>query len=152
MINNYGDKDEEELNVEGLINALNDEENSSILELNSSKIKTIKNDLLQNIGLERDELKTFHKKLKEYRYINEPDYINYGCFIRWINLKNYDNLKLTNGGFVCKIELTKNNNVLVKMINYQKKFIVINMANSVIFQKLTNQEKILLKVMDYLTN
>tara|TARA_Y100000593_G_C4148648_1_gene255943 strand:+ start:199 stop:651 length:453 start_codon:yes stop_codon:yes gene_type:complete len=150
MITNY--ENEDELNVEGLINALNDEENSSILELNSSKIKTIKNDLLQNIGLERDELKTFHKKLKEYRYINEPDYINYGCFIRWINLKNYDNLKLTNGGFVCKIELTKNNNVLVKMINYQKKFIVINMANSVIFQKLTNQEKILLKVMDYLTN
>ena len=150
MITNY--ENEDELNVEGLINALNDEENSSILELNSSKIKTINNDLLQNIGLERDELKTFHKKLKEYRYINEPDYINYGCFIRWINLKNYDNLKLTNGGFVCKIELTKNNNVLVKMINYQKKFIVINMANSVIFQKLTNQEKILLKVMDYLTN
>ena len=148
MIHNQ--EEEDELNVEGLINALNDEENTSILELNTSKIKTIKNDLLQSIGLERDELKKFHKKLKDYRYIEEPDYINYGCFIRWINLKKYDNLKLTNGGFVCNIELTNNNNVLVGITNNQKKFITINMANSVIFQKLTNQEKILLKVIEML--
>ena len=50
------------------------------------------------------------------------------------------------------VGLTNNNNVLVGITNNQKKFITINMANSVIFQKLTNQEKILLKVMDYLSN
>ena len=36
MFHNYEDPDE--LNVEGLINALNDEENTSILELNTSKL------------------------------------------------------------------------------------------------------------------
>ena len=68
MFHNYEDPDE--LNVEGLINALNDEENTSILELNTSKIKTIKNDLLQNLGLERDELKEFHKKFLGFFFKN----------------------------------------------------------------------------------
>ncbi len=148
---NYDNK-EDELNVEDLIEALNDEENNSILELNTSKVKTIKNDILQSINIKGKELKEYHKKLKQYRYVDELHCINYGCYIRWINLKKYDNIKLTNGGFICNIEVCNNGRSMVGIINNRKQIIRLNMENCLVFQKITNQEQILLKVMDYLNN
>ena len=56
-----------------------------LLNLNNSKIKCIKNDILQKLGLPATKLKAYHKSLKNYRYIDELPGIRYGAYIRWIS-------------------------------------------------------------------
>ena len=93
--------------VDILSKALENEQNSSIVNLDSSKIKTIKNNILQKIQLNRNELKSYHKKLKDYRYCSDLSDLQYGNYIRWISLKDPDNLKLTKEHFMLIIFLKK---------------------------------------------
>ena len=53
-----------ELDVNNLLNALENESNASIMNLTSAKIKSMKNNILQKLQLDRETLKSFHKKLK----------------------------------------------------------------------------------------
>lgn len=125
--------------------ALENENNESIVNLTISKIKTQKNDILQKLNLSTENLKDNLKKLKEYRYINNINDLNYGCFIRCINLKKVDNIKLTNGGYVCDIKV--NNGIELLCRNNYNNFFQIRFDENLIFQKLTDQEKIILNVL-----
>ena len=51
-----------DLQINQLLLALENESNSSIMNMTTSKIKTIKNNMLQKLGLTREELKMMHKK------------------------------------------------------------------------------------------
>ena len=92
------------MNEDDIYDALDNDENESIMKLTSSKIKQYKNDILQKLQLKGKDLKEIHKKLKEYRYCENLDDIQFGAYIRWISLKNPDNIKLTNGGIICDIK------------------------------------------------
>ena len=46
-----------------LLDALDKDTNSSVIDLTTSKIKKIKNDILQQLQLKGPELKKLHKKL-----------------------------------------------------------------------------------------
>lgn len=138
-----------ELDVEQLLKALDNDENESMIDLTTSKIKSIKNDMLQKLQLPRDTLKNYHKKLKDYRYVGELHEIRYGAYIRWINLKNIDNIRLTNGGIICDIQVT-NTGLWIKCKNNMNRFFQLKLDECLIFQKLSDQERILLKALDYL--
>tara|TARA_Y100000389_G_scaffold204091_2_gene254954 strand:+ start:1270 stop:1689 length:420 start_codon:yes stop_codon:yes gene_type:complete len=125
--------------------ALENENNESIVNLTISKIKGQKNDILQKLNLSKENLKDNLKKLKEYRYINNINDLNYGCFIRCINLKKVDNIKLNNGGYVCDIKV--NNGIELLCRNNYNNFFQIRFDENLIFQKLTDQEKIILNVL-----
>lgn len=135
--------------VDTLLVALENEQNSSIINLDSSKIKDIKNNILQKIQLDRDTLKTYHKKLKQYRYCSDLSDLQYGNYIRWISLKDADNLKLTSGAFYVDY-FFENNMVKIRCKNNRGMYFQIKFDEVLIFQKFNDQEKILLKVMDYL--
>ena len=125
--------------------ALENENNESIVNLTISKIKGQKKDILQKLNLSTENLKDNLKKLKEYRYINNINDLNYGSFIRCINLKKVDNIKLTNGGYVCDIKV--NNGIELLCRNNYNNFFQIRFDENLIFQKLTDQEKIILNVL-----
>jgi hypothetical protein len=125
--------------------ALENENNESITNLSISEIKSQKNDILQKLNLDKSDLKENLKKLKEYRYINNINDINYGCFIRYINLKKINNLNLNNGGVVCDIKI--NNGIEILCRNNINRFFQIKFDENLIFQKLTEQEKIILNVL-----
>ena len=135
--------------INKLMLALENNENSSIIDLNSSKIKEIKNNILQKLQLDRSTLKSLHKKLKEYRYCSDLSDLKSGNYIRWISLKNPDKIFLTNGSFY--VDYTFSNDML-KVIcrNSRGKVFQIKFDEVVIFQKLNNQENVILSVLDYL--
>ena len=135
--------------INNLLLALENESNSSIMNLTSSKIKTIKNNMLQKLGLEREELKMMHKKLKGYRYCSDMQDVQYGYYIRWIPLKNPDNIRLTNGGIIIDIDII-NNCVQLRIKNNMNRIFQIKLDECYIFQKITPQEKVILGVLDYL--
>ena len=123
-----------------------DEKN--LLYLTSGKIKQIKNNILQKLYLSREELLDFHKKLKEYRFIDELDEIKIGGYIRWINLINKDNIKLTNGGLIIDLK-NSDDDIIIICKNSNNRVFSLKMNNCFIFQKLNQQEKILIKIIDY---
>ena len=135
--------------INNLLLALENESNSSIMNLTSSKIKTIKNNMLQKLAMERDELKIMHKKLKGYRYCSDMQDVQYGYYIRWIPLKNPDNIKLTNGGIIIDIDII-NSCVQLRIKNNMNRIFQIKLDECYIFQKITPQEKVILGVLDYL--
>jgi hypothetical protein len=135
--------------MDNLLNALENETNASIMKLNTKKIKDIKNNILQQLQLKRDKLKLYHKKLKNYRYCSEICDLQYGYYIRWIPLKNPDNIYLTNGGHIIDVKIY-DEGVHIVCKNNINRIIQIKFDEVIIFQKLSNQEQVILSVLDYL--
>ena len=138
------------MNIELLEQALENDNNFSIINTNIQEIKTKKNDILQNLGLKKDDLKSFHSKLKNYRYIDEIKDFKYGANIRWINLKKIDNIKITNGASLCDIKITSNGLGLC-LKTYNNTFFTIFLNENLIFQRISQEEDVILKAINYLS-
>jgi hypothetical protein len=139
--------------MDDLLNALDNESNKHIMNLSYAIIKKEKNDILQQIQLKGDSLKIYHKKLENYRYISDISQLNNGNYIRWINLKKIyekmDNNNLTNGAIICDWKIFETGVHIICKTNFNKIF-QIKFDENLIFQKLTDQENILLSVMNYI--
>lgn len=132
-----------------LLNALDNENNKNIINLNSKMIKEDKNEIINELSLAKKEKQNLIMKLSDYIYIDDLDNIKNGSYIRWINLKNPENIKLTMGGLICEIKYLDNGcHILCK--NRYNKIMQIKMEENLIFQKLNYQEKVILSVVDYL--
>jgi len=104
------------LNVEDLLKALDNENNTGVAGLTTSKIKKEKNDILQKLQLSGQELKDLHARLKDYRYINELNDIQMGRYIRWIPLNTETaEIKLTNGAFIVNTFLNEDGACLLNL-------------------------------------
>jgi hypothetical protein len=137
------------LNEEYLIKSLDNENNVGIENLSTRKIKSIKNDYLQQLQLSRDDLKNYHTKLKEYRFVDDLTNIQYGRYIRWISLKNPEKLCLTTGGVIIDIQLLEDG-IYILCKNFRNNRMKIKIDECFIFQKLTDQEKMIIAALDYL--
>tara|TARA_B100001769_G_scaffold275318_1_gene277220 strand:- start:13460 stop:13891 length:432 start_codon:yes stop_codon:yes gene_type:complete len=140
---------ETDMDIAKLMKSLENEDNDCLMNLNTNTIKQIKNDMLQKLNLPREELKKLHKSLNQYRYIDEIPDIKYGAYIRWINLNNPNKIKLTNGGLICDIKIV-NDDVIIVCKNKSNKFFQFKLNECFVFQKLSDQEKVLLSALDYL--
>ena len=132
-----------------LLEALNNGNNESIMNTSKAEIQKIKNDILQQLYLPREILKDFHKRLKKYRYCDEmPDLIS-GQFIRWISIKDPENITLSKGAFYCDTEI-KANGLYVICRSGRGNVFQIKFDDCIFFQKLSYQEELILKVIDFL--
>ena len=136
--------------VDDLLDALENDSNSSIINLTSRKIKEHKNNVLQQIQLPRKKLKLYHKKLKDYRYCSDLKDIQYGFYIRWIPLRDPENMNLTNGAIICDVKLV--NGQLHVLCKNRGRMMQIKFDEVLIFQKLSDQERVILSILDYLDN
>ena len=131
--------------------ALDNDNNEGIQKYNTTLIKQIKNDYLQKLLLPREKLLDFHTKLKGYRYVDDLSDIQYGRYIRWINLNDPENIKLTTGGIIIDIKILASGIHVVCKNNKNRKFQV-KIDECYIFQKLTEQEKIILYALDHVSS
>jgi hypothetical protein len=138
------------LNVEELLYALDNENNTVVAGLNASKIKQEKNDFLQKLQLSKEELKDFHLRLADYRYVDEINGLQEGRYIRWIPLNvETAEIKLTKGAFLVTTTLNDDGVILICR-NVRKQSVVVKFDNVLIFQKLSDQELILIKALTLL--
>jgi len=142
--------DNDEIHKNYFMKALDNENNEGIQKYNTSLIKQIKNDYLQKLLLPREKLKEFHQKLKDYRYVDDLSDIQYGRYIRWINLNDPSNITLTTGGIIIDIKILSNGIHVICKNNKNYRF-QIKIDECYIFQKLTNQEKIILYALDHVS-
>ncbi len=139
------------LDIPALLHALNNDTNETILDSTTASIQSKKNDMLQKLQLPRNELKKLHQSLKFYKYVDELPEIQLGRYIRWISLKNPDNIKLTRGGIICDI-FTGENDIVIKCKNSSNRFFSLKLNECFIFQKLTDQEKVILSAVNHLAS
>jgi hypothetical protein len=138
------------MDINILLKALDNEKNENIVNLSTKEIKQTKIDILKELDLDKEVFTDFMKKLKMYRYIDEVNDLKYGAFIRWIPLKNPDNIYLTRGGIICDIKaVDKGIQIICK--NHLHKHFQISFDECMIFHKLSAQEQVLLAAVDMLT-
>ena len=137
------------MDVHALLHALDNDNNEAVVDLDYNKIAKDKNDRLQQLHLPREALQRLHKQLKSYRLINDMKDLRFGGYIRWISLKNPAHIKLTNGGIICDIKAIQED-IHIKCKNKMNLMFQFKMSEVVAFQKLSEQEQIILKALTYL--
>ena len=137
------------MDIESLLHALDNDNNEGIIDLNMATIAKNKNDILQKLQIPRNDLVALQKKLKLYRYIDDLKDIRFGSYIRWIPLKNPENIKLTNGGIICDIKEV-NDDIHIKCKNRMNMIFQTKLSEGIIFQKLSDQEQVILNALKYL--
>ena len=148
------DSCEDKMNIEEILHSLDNDRNLSISKLTYDKINNMKYNMLQRLGMNDEELESMLLKLGDYRYVEELQDIQHGAFIRYIPLtskngRNENEIILKNGGFICDIKIL-GSGVHLLCRNHFRKIFQLKLDEVLIFQKLSNQEEIILSVFDYL--
>lgn len=138
----------DENEIQYLEKALDNENNESLMNLTFDKIDKIKRKTLEKLVLSKQDTKELLKKLDDYRYVEEIQELQIGNYIRWIDLNNPDKLELNTGAILSEIKVEED--VILVLKNFaSKKFFQININENFIFQKLSNQEKVILYALDH---
>ena len=136
----------DENDVHYLEKILTNETNENITNLTFNEIDEKKREIIGELELSKTISKDLLKKLQDYRYIDEMPDLQIGRYIRWINLTNPLQIKLTNGGILCEIKIE--DAVILVLKNSMNRFFQINMDVNLIFQRLSEQERIILYAID----
>ena len=137
------------MNVDNLVASIEDQQHEDIINLTRAQIAKEKNDILQTMQFKGSDVKSYCKKLKHYRYVDEINQIKHGNYIRWFNIKDPENIKLVTGAFFMEFKiLDEGCHLLCKTI--YNKIIQIRLDDCIIFQKLSDQEQIILSAVEYL--
>lgn len=137
------------IDEDDLLNALENETNSSIVNLTNRKIKEHKNKILQELFSKKEDIKKYHKLLKNYRYCSGMNDLQYGFFIRWFNLKDIDNISLKRGAILLDINIVEGG-IQLLLKTFRNNLFKVNFDEIVIFQKISREENLILSVLDYL--
>ena len=138
-------------NVNSLMYALDNDDNESIMNLTTKKIMEMNLNILKGLHLPREITLNYIKKLKGYRYIDEMIDLKHGSFIKWIPIIDPTYLPLHYCGIICEIKIA-DDGVLIKCKNFMHRHYTFKMDECLIFQKLTNQEQIIINALDHLEN
>ena len=101
--------------------------------------------ILTDLHLSRKEMIDMLKKLENYKYIEEVDDLKYGAFIRWIPLTDPCNLPLHYAGMICEVKFT-DEGTIISCKNFMHRHYTIKMDECLIFQKFTNEEKLMIEM------
>ena len=134
------------IDTELLNKALENSNNDDIINLTYDIIEKSKIKLYKIINVNDCEILKFKNQLKNYIFIYTIDKLKIGNYLRWFKVEEK---YLYKGGFLIDIIVANENiNLLMKNITNRSFTIVFN--HIYLFKKLSNQENIILKAMEYL--
>jgi hypothetical protein len=140
------------MDINKLLKALDDETNENLLNFTSDKIKEMNLNIIKELNLTKQETLDILKKLNNYKYVDEMNDLKYGSYIRWVPIENPKNIFLTKGAIFCEMKITDDGVFCVcKNFGFKPSFFQLSMDKNLIFQKLTDQELVLLSALDHLT-
>jgi hypothetical protein len=140
------------MDINQLLKALDDKSNENLLNFTTSKIREMNLKILKELHLTKKETINIYNKLKDYKYIDEMNELKYGTYLRWIPIEEPDNIYLTKGAIFCEMKITDNGVFCVcKNFGFSSKHFQLSIDKNLIFQKLTNQELVLLSALDHLS-
>lgn len=139
------------MNVQKLLQALDDDSNETLFNFTTDKIREMNLNILKELHLPKKETIDIYNKLKDYKYVDEMNELKYGTYVRWIPIEDPNNIHLTKGALFCEMKITDDGIFCVcKNFGYPSRHFQISMDKNLIFQKLTDQEMVLLSALDHL--
>ena len=138
------------MDVPKLLKALDNEENEALFNFTSAKLREMSFNVLHELHLPKAVLLDYLEKLKIYKYIDEMNELKYGAFLRWIPRTNPNDLPLKKGGVLCDIKVT-DTGVMIVCKGFANNHFQFKMDECLIFQKLSDQELVLLSALDHLS-
>ena len=140
------------MDVSKLLKALDDDSNETLLNFTSDKIKEMNLNIIKELQLPRKDTIDIMNKLREYKYVDEMNELKYGAYIRWIPIEDPTNINLTKGALFCEMKITDDGVFCVcKNYGYTQRHFQLSMDKNLIFQKMTDQELVLLSALDHLS-
>ena len=140
------------MDVHKLMKALDDESNETLLNFTTDKIREMNLNIVKELQLPRKDTLEIMSKLKDYKYVDEMNELKYGTYIRWIPIEDPKNIYLTKGALFCEMKITDNGLFCVcKNYGFNCRHFQISMDKNLIFQRLTDQELVLLSSLDHLS-
>jgi hypothetical protein len=140
------------MDIQKLLKALDDESNETLMNFTTDKIKEMNLNVLKELHLPKKDTLELMGKLKEYKYVDEMNELKYGAYIRWIPIEDPTNIYLTQGALFCEMKITDNGVFCVcKNYGFKSRHFNISMDKNLIFQRLTDQELVLLSALDHLS-
>ena len=140
------------MDVSKLLKALDDDSNETLLNFTSDKITEMNLNIIKELQLPRKNTIDIMNKLREYKYVDEMNELKYGAYIRWIPIEDPNNINLTKGALFCEMKITDDGVFCVcKNYGYTQRHFQLSMDKNLIFQRLTDQELVLLSALDHLS-
>lgn len=140
------------MDVNKLLKALDDENNDVLMNFTLKKIKEMNLKVLKELHLSREETIELFDKLIGYRYVDEIKDLKYGTYLRWIPLTNPNLIKLNRGAIFCDVKIEANGIYMTcKNYGFSSKHFQVKFDECLIFQKLTEQEIVLLNALEHLS-
>ena len=140
------------MEVPKLLKALDDDSNETLLNFTTDKIRDMNLNILKELHLSKQDTLELLKKLRDYKYVDEMNELKYGAYIRWIPIEDPTSIHLTKGALFCEMKIT-DDGVFCVCNNYgfKSRHFQISIDKNLIFQKLTDQELVLLSALDHLS-
>jgi len=140
------------MDVNKLLKALDDETNESLLNFTTDKIREMNLNILKELHLPKVETLELLKKLKDYKYVDEMNDLKYGAHIRWVPLEDPTNIHLKQGALFCEMKIKEDGVYCIcKNYGFKSRYFQLPFDKQLIFQKLTEQELVLLSALDHLS-
>lgn len=136
------------LDIDKILKTMDDDKSEYLFGLTSKKIKTLNRRVLKGLNISKQVAKEWDKKLSEYKYVDTIDEVKYGGYVRWVDLGAKE-MKLYTGGIICAINVT-DEGVNIACKNFMHRYFQFSFNECAVFQKLTDQELILLSALDYI--
>jgi hypothetical protein len=142
-------KNKNELDMNKLTKALDNVNNDNIMNLTTRKLMELNLKILKELMLDNETLISYLRKLKGYKYVDEIGDLKQGAFIKWIRITDPNNLVLNQCGLVCDIKIT-DDDVIIICKNFMHRHYTFKMDEVLIFQKLSDQEMVIISALDHL--
>ena len=140
------------MDVQKLLKALDDETNETLLNFTTDKIREMNLNILKELHLSKKDTLELLQKLRDYKYVDEMNELKYGAYVRWISIEDPTNIQLTKGALFCEMKITDDGVFCVcKNFGFKSRHFQISIDKNLIFQKLTEQELVLLSALDHLS-
>ena len=140
------------MDVSKLLKALDDDSNETLLNFTSDKITEMNLNIIKELQLPRKDTLDIMNKLRDYKYVDEMNELKYGAYIRWIPIEDPTKINLTKGALFCEMKITDDGVFCVcKNYGYTQRHFQLSMDKNLIFQRLTDQELVLLSALDHLS-
>lgn len=134
-----------------LLLALDDDSNENLLNFTTKKLREMTLNILKELHLSRKDTLDMMGKLKNYKYVDEMNDLKYGTYIRWVPISNPDDIDLKKGAIFCEMKIT-DEGVFLVCKGFGNRFFQIKMDENLVFQRLTDQEQVLLSALDHLSS
>ena len=140
-----------QLDVNAILSAMTKSENSTIVNMTLPKIAARRQEVLSSMNLTPEKMAEFERKLQMYRVVETPDELKHNQLIRWIPLRSLETRPyVTIGGCLFRVKYNEEEALHIVTIRNVKKFVFnIKFELNAVFQRLSQEELLILRAVEY---